>query len=108
MDECELHAQAVRNGSRALGATGIGTDDDSILPVGNVLLDVSLKKRLSVEVIDGDIEESLDYTGNMLIYQPWPASWDERTKVAQLLAQVCLCDLSYHRVTYLEDRGDPW
>lgn len=68
MNKGELHAQAVRNGSRALGATGIRADNDGILPVRNVLLDVALEKRLSVEVIDRDIEESLDCTGSKLVY----------------------------------------
>ena len=70
MNKGELHAQAVRDGSGTLGAASIGADNNSILPVGNVLLDVALKKRLSVKVVDGDIEESLDYLENRLIYQP--------------------------------------
>lgn len=108
MNKGKLHTQTIRNGSRALGTTSIGADNDGIPPVRNVLLDVAFKKRLSVEVIDRDIEESLDCTGDELIYQPWPASWDERTKNAQLLAQVCMCIFHINRDTYLEGRGDPW
>ena len=40
--------------------TSIRTDDDSILPPSNVLLDVRNDERLRVKVVDGEIEKPLD------------------------------------------------
>jgi len=61
MDKSERHAQAVCNGCRSLRSASIWTDDDGILPVGNVLLDIPLEERLSVKIIDGNVKESLHY-----------------------------------------------
>ena len=61
MDKSERHAQAVSNGCRSLRFASIWTDDDGILPVGNVLLDIPLEERLSVKIIDGNVKESLHY-----------------------------------------------
>lgn len=46
----------------ALGTTGIGTDNDNVL-VAQVLLDPSQDTGLSIQVVDGDVEEALDLTG---------------------------------------------
>lgn len=59
VDKSEVHLQAVCNSSSTLGSTGVWRDDDSILEIWDVLLDVALKKWLSVEVVDWNIEEAL-------------------------------------------------
>lgn len=42
-----------------LGSTSIGTDDNGILPIRDLLLDVSHHDWFRIQVIDGDIEETL-------------------------------------------------
>ena len=59
VNKSEVHLQAVCNSSSTLGSTGVWRDDDSILEIWDVLLDVALKKRLSVEVVDWNVEEAL-------------------------------------------------
>lgn len=43
-----------------LGSTGIGRDNDAVLVIRDVLGNVLQCAGLGVEVIDGDIEETLD------------------------------------------------
>jgi hypothetical protein len=46
-----------------LGTSCVGTDDDGVLPSGDLLLDICSEDRLGEEIIDGDIEESLNLRG---------------------------------------------
>lgn len=43
--------------------SGVGTNDHSIFPVGNALLDVTQHQRLAPEIVHGDVEEALNLTG---------------------------------------------
>ena len=61
VDQGKLDAHAVRDGRRALCSASIGADDDGILVVGDVRLDVPLEERPAVQVVDRDVEESLDW-----------------------------------------------
>ena len=46
-----------------LGSASIGRHDDAIPPVGNVLFDPLKNGRLGVQIVDGDIKESLNLRG---------------------------------------------
>lgn len=59
VNKSEVHLQAVCNSSSTLSSTGVWRDDDSILEIWDVLLDVALKKWLSVKVVDWNIKEAL-------------------------------------------------
>lgn len=59
VDEGKGHAEGVGDGGCALGAAGVGGDDDGLLVVGDVELDVFAEKVAAVEVVDGDVEEAL-------------------------------------------------
>lgn len=59
VDEGEAQAQMVGNGGRALGASGVRTDDDCISVPGNMSFNVPLQQRLAVEIIYGNVKESL-------------------------------------------------
>lgn len=59
MNQGEVHVQAVGNRCGTLCTACIWTDDNCVFEVGDVLLNVSLKERLAVEVVDGDVEEAL-------------------------------------------------
>lgn len=59
MNQGEVHVQAVGNCCGSLCTAGVWADDDCILEVWNMLLDISLEKRLAVEIVNGDIEEAL-------------------------------------------------
>lgn len=61
MDQGKVNTDAVRNRRRALGTTSIRADDNGILVVGDVRLDVALEQGAAVQVVDGDVEETLDY-----------------------------------------------
>lgn len=59
MNQSEAQAEGIGNGSRTLGTTSIRADNNPVPEVGNLTLDVALQKRLSVEVINGYVEETL-------------------------------------------------
>jgi hypothetical protein len=59
VDERKGHTKGIGDGGGALGSTSVGTDDDSLLVVGDVVLDVFAKEVAAVEVVDGDVEEAL-------------------------------------------------
>lgn len=59
VDQGESHVQFISDGSGALGSASIGTDNHSILVVGDILADVPHEQRLAVQVVDRDIEEAL-------------------------------------------------
>jgi len=44
--------QRIRNGGGALRTAGVGADDDSIPVILNVVLDVLLEQRASVQVVN--------------------------------------------------------
>lgn len=56
-------AQNPRSKDLPLGTTSIRTNDDSISPSGNFRLDVLHHCRLGKEVVNGDVEETLDLRG---------------------------------------------
>lgn len=60
VNQSKLHAQLVGNDGRTLGSTGIGRDNDSILPVGDLVANVFDHQGLSVQVVNGDIKETLE------------------------------------------------
>lgn len=62
VDEREGHVEAVGHGRGALGAAGVGGDDDERRDV-EVLRDPLEDRGLGVEVVDGDAEEALDLRG---------------------------------------------
>lgn len=51
------------NAHSPLRTTRIWTDDDTVLPTRDVSLDVSNHQGLAVEVVDGEVEETLDLAG---------------------------------------------
>lgn len=59
VDEGEGEVEAVGHGGRALGAAGVGGDDDTVFD-REVLLDPAQDGGLGVEVVDGHVEEALD------------------------------------------------
>lgn len=59
VNQGEAQAQAIGNGSRALCASSIWTDDDCVSVPGNVPFNIPLQQRLTVEVIHGNVKESL-------------------------------------------------
>lgn len=62
VNEGEASLQAIGNTGGTLGAARIGTDNDAVLDI-HVLSDPLKDTRLGVQVVDGDIEESLDLRG---------------------------------------------
>lgn len=59
MDKGKGHAEGISNGRGSLGTTSVRGDDHGLLVVGDVELDVFAEKVTAVEVVYGDIEESL-------------------------------------------------
>lgn len=59
VNEGKRHTQSISNGSGSLGASSIWTDDDSLLVVGDVRLDVLAEEMTAVEVVDGNVKETL-------------------------------------------------
>ena len=59
VNQREGHAQPVCNCSCSFGATGIRTDNDSLLVVRDVVLDILFQQRAPIEVVDGNVEEAL-------------------------------------------------
>lgn len=59
MDQRKFHSKRISNGCGPLGSSGVGRDDNSVLVVGDIVLDIPLQKRAGVEVVDGDIKEAL-------------------------------------------------
>lgn len=62
VDEGKGRVETVSDGCGTLGTTGIGRDDDTVLDV-QVLADPSQDGGLCVEVVHGDVEETLDLRG---------------------------------------------
>lgn len=48
------------NPDSPLGTTGVGTDDDSVLPIGDLLLDIAHHAWFRPQVVDWNVEEALD------------------------------------------------
>lgn len=59
VDEREWHAECIGDGSRSLCASGVWTDDNGLLVVGDVGLNVLAQKVATVEVVNGNVEETL-------------------------------------------------
>ena len=63
MCECKVYSQGISEGSDSFRATRVFRYDDTGFPVDDVFADPASKGRFSVEVIDGDGEESLHLGG---------------------------------------------
>jgi hypothetical protein len=59
VNERKGHTKNIGNGSCTFGTTSIRTDDDGILILRNVELDVLAQEVLAVQVVDGDVKETL-------------------------------------------------
>ena len=59
MNECKLDAQRISDSSSSFGASSIRTDHDTASVVGNVVLDVLLQERSTVQIVDGNVKETL-------------------------------------------------
>jgi hypothetical protein len=59
VNERKGHTKNIGNGSCTFGTTSIRTDDDSVLVLRNVELDILAQEVLAIQVVDGDVEETL-------------------------------------------------
>ena len=59
VNQRKIHIEIVRNGCCSLRTTGIRANDDSLLEVGNILLDVPFEKRFSIQIIDRNVKITL-------------------------------------------------
>lgn len=59
VNQSEAQAQAISDGSRTLCTSSIRADDDCVSVSGNVSFNIPLQQRLAVEVIHGNVKESL-------------------------------------------------
>lgn len=59
VDQRKLNVQPIGDRRDALGAARIRRHDDRVAPLGNVLLDPLEDGRLSVQIVDGYVEEAL-------------------------------------------------
>ena len=59
VNQGKVYTHGVRNGSRSLGSTGIWADNDRFLVVGDVLMNVALEEWSPVQIIHGNIKETL-------------------------------------------------
>lgn len=59
VNESKAEAQVVCNGSGTLCATGVRTDNDCLPEVGDLSFNITLQERLAVEIINGNVKESL-------------------------------------------------
>lgn len=59
MDQRKGHAESVGDGGSALGTAGVWAYNYGLLVVGDVELDVLAEEMTAVQVVDGNIEESL-------------------------------------------------
>ena len=62
MDESKVNTKGVGNRRGPLRTSGVWADDDGIFIVWNILLDIALEERFTIEVIDGNVKESLHCT----------------------------------------------
>lgn len=65
VNQSELDVQSISYRRDTLSTSGIRRDDDRIPPLRDVLLDPLQHGRLSVEIIDGNVEESLKLQKNI-------------------------------------------
>lgn len=59
MNKRKGHTQSIGDGSCTFGTASIWTDDDGVLILRNVELDVLAQEMFAVQVVDGDVEETL-------------------------------------------------
>jgi hypothetical protein len=59
VDERERHAERVGNGGRTLRTARVGTDDDGLLVVGDIVLDVFTEEVTAVQIVNGYVEKAL-------------------------------------------------
>lgn len=59
VDQRKRHTERISDGSGSLSTSGVGTDNDSLLVVGDVRLDVLAEEMAAVQVIDWNVEEAL-------------------------------------------------
>lgn len=67
VDECKGKVETVGEGRGALGATGVGGDDDAVFD-REVFLDPTQDGGFGVEIVDWDVEEALNLSkrGNLI------------------------------------------
>lgn len=70
VDEGKGQVETVGEGRGALGATSVGGYDDAVFD-REVFLDPTQDGGLGIEVVDGDVEETLNLSGE----QDWLAAW---------------------------------
>lgn len=59
MNEGEAEAEVIGNGGGSLRSAGVWADDDCILKSRDLSFNIPLDKRLSVEIIHGNVKETL-------------------------------------------------
>lgn len=59
MNESKAQAEAISYGGRALCASSVRTDDNCVSVPGDISFNIPLQQRLAVEVIHGNVKESL-------------------------------------------------
>jgi hypothetical protein len=62
VNESKAEVEAISDGSSSLGTTSVGGDNNTVLDL-EVVADPAEGAGLSVEVVDGDVEEALDLRG---------------------------------------------
>lgn len=76
VDECKGQVETVGEGRGALGAAGVGGDNDAVFD-GEIFLDPTQDRGLGVEVVDGDVEETLDLSMKQTLLATWFAGEEE-------------------------------
>lgn len=59
MDQGEAQAEAISDGGRTLCASSIRADDDCVSVPGDISFNIPLQQRFAVEIIHGNVKESL-------------------------------------------------
>lgn len=59
VDQGEAQAEAISNGGRTLCASSIRADDDCVSVPGDISFNIPLQQRFAVEIIHGNVKESL-------------------------------------------------
>lgn len=63
VDEREVEVESIGESGRSLRSSRVGGDDDSVLPIGDGRFDVSDHDGFGEEVVDRNVEETLDLGG---------------------------------------------
>lgn len=77
MNQGEAQAQAISYGGRTLCASSIRADDDCVSVPGDISFNIPLQQRLAVEVIHGNVKESLVPLDNFSVSTTRPPRSEE-------------------------------